>query len=505
MAAHPEVKEEPGEGLFPQGEAQWRGCLTIVGAPLCTWEVARTVPKEPWPWDNVEAFLGSFEQVAQACQWPTEEWASRLLPALRGEAEQAYCRLSRPDQEDYGKVKAAILHGDILNREKQRQRFRRFCYQEAEGPRGAYSRLQALCHEWLKVERLSKEQILETLVLEQLLDTLPQEVQNWVRERDPENCSQAVSLAEEYLNVQRNTKAEEQQAPSEEEAAVDSYRSPGIQPPSDGEERQGCPQVKAEEEAEAQMVAEKWCPVIVEEEKYTTEDAGQGGPLVLSEGNAEQAISSSNEQENSSKDHSQRNRRQSTEEAGTHQPSKRQRSSNVFEKICSPSRVLNQRALTGGKTQNKCLICGKSFLCSSDLIVHRRTHTAERPHECPDCRKRFKTGSDLNRHRRIHTQEKLYKCEICGKGFFQKWDLIIHHRSHTGERPYKCLYCGKQFSYSSDRIRHQRIHTGEKPHVCLDCGKKFIQKFHLSRHRRIHLRKDILQAGRRQAESFGVS
>ncbi|XP_029139701.1 zinc finger protein 24-like [Protobothrops mucrosquamatus] len=197
MATHPQVKEEPGEGLLPHGEAQW--------------EVGPTMPKEPWPWDNVKAFLGSFEQVAQACQWPTEEWASRLLPALRGEAEQAYRRLSRPDQEDYGKVKAAILFGDILNREKQRQRFRCFCYQEAEGPRGAYSRLQALCHEWLKVERLSKEQILETLVLEQLLDILPQEVQNWVRERDPENCSQAVGLAEEYLNVQRYTKAEEQQ------------------------------------------------------------------------------------------------------------------------------------------------------------------------------------------------------------------------------------------------------------------------------------------------------
>ncbi|XP_039176882.1 zinc finger protein 202-like isoform X1 [Crotalus tigris] len=248
MAAHPQVKEEPGEGLLPQREAQWHGCVTIVGAPPCPWDVASTVPEEPWPWDNTEAFLRSFEQVAQACQWPTEEWASRLLPALRGEAEQAYRRLSRPDQEDYGKVKAAILHGDILNREKQRQRFRHFCYQEAEGPRGAYSRLQVLCHEWLKVERLSKEQILETLVLEQLLDTLPHEVQNWVREQDPENCSQAVCLAEEYLNAQRNTKAEEQQA------AVVLYRSLGIQPPSDLEERQGCPQVKAEEEAEAQIV-----------------------------------------------------------------------------------------------------------------------------------------------------------------------------------------------------------------------------------------------------------
>ncbi|ETE57018.1 SCAN domain-containing protein 3, partial [Ophiophagus hannah] len=141
-------------------------------------------PEEPTPWDDPKGFLASFEQVAEACRWPRKEWAARLLPALRREAEQAFGNLEARDRQDYGKVKAAILHRDALSREKRRQHFRRFRYQEAEGPRGVYNRLQALCRQWLK---------------------------SWVRERGPACCAQAVALAEDFLWMQRESLRWEQQ------------------------------------------------------------------------------------------------------------------------------------------------------------------------------------------------------------------------------------------------------------------------------------------------------
>uniref|UniRef100_A0A8D2Q7X8 SCAN box domain-containing protein n=1 Tax=Varanus komodoensis TaxID=61221 RepID=A0A8D2Q7X8_VARKO len=131
------------------------------------------------------------------------EWAARLLPALSGEAEQAFQSLEARDREDYGKVKAAILRGEALRMEMQRQLFRQFCCQEVEDPRRIHSQLQELCRQWLKPERHSKEQILELLILEQFLASLPPDLQGWIRAGGPDSCSQAVALAEDFLMSQQ--------------------------------------------------------------------------------------------------------------------------------------------------------------------------------------------------------------------------------------------------------------------------------------------------------------
>uniref|UniRef100_A0A670HLZ4 SCAN box domain-containing protein n=1 Tax=Podarcis muralis TaxID=64176 RepID=A0A670HLZ4_PODMU len=81
--------------------------------------------------------------------------------------------------------------------------FRRFGYQEAEGPREACRHLRRLCHQWLKPERHTKEQILELVILEQFLAILPTKMQSWVRDCSPQTCTQAVILAEDFLLRQR--------------------------------------------------------------------------------------------------------------------------------------------------------------------------------------------------------------------------------------------------------------------------------------------------------------
>ncbi|XP_026577186.1 zinc finger and SCAN domain-containing protein 16-like [Pseudonaja textilis] len=151
------------------------------------------------PWEDPKAFLASFEQVAQACHWPRGEWAARLLPALSGEAEEAFQSLEPRDREDYTKVKAAILREEAIKMEAQRQYFRQFCCREAEDPRRIHSQLQELCHQWLKPERRTKEQILELLILEQFLVSLPSDLQSWIRAQGADTCSQAVTLMDDFL------------------------------------------------------------------------------------------------------------------------------------------------------------------------------------------------------------------------------------------------------------------------------------------------------------------
>nr|XP_008103991.1 PREDICTED: SCAN domain-containing protein 3 isoform X1 [Anolis carolinensis]XP_008103992.1 PREDICTED: SCAN domain-containing protein 3 isoform X1 [Anolis carolinensis]XP_008103993.1 PREDICTED: SCAN domain-containing protein 3 isoform X1 [Anolis carolinensis]XP_008103994.1 PREDICTED: SCAN domain-containing protein 3 isoform X1 [Anolis carolinensis]XP_008103995.1 PREDICTED: SCAN domain-containing protein 3 isoform X1 [Anolis carolinensis]XP_008103997.1 PREDICTED: SCAN domain-containing protei len=192
-----EGNELPGQRMYQCQEAQRQKFLKTL--QLRSWAWGSLPPAEEMPWDEAKAFLSSFEQVAKACWWPEEEWVARLLPALSGEAEQAFWSLEARDREDYGKVKAAILRAEALRAELQRQHFRQFCCQEVKDPRRVYSQVQELCSRWLKPERRSKEQILELLVLEQFLASLPQDLQGWIRGGGPETCSQAVALAEDFL------------------------------------------------------------------------------------------------------------------------------------------------------------------------------------------------------------------------------------------------------------------------------------------------------------------
>ncbi|XP_006902704.1 PREDICTED: piggyBac transposable element-derived protein 1 [Elephantulus edwardii] len=90
----------------------------------------------------------------------------------------------------------ALQESSPHTQERCRLHFRKFCYHEASGPREALAQLRELCHQWLRPEVHTKEQILELLVLEQLLTILPKELQTYMQIYHLESGEEAVTALE---------------------------------------------------------------------------------------------------------------------------------------------------------------------------------------------------------------------------------------------------------------------------------------------------------------------
>ncbi|XP_034976203.2 uncharacterized protein LOC118087551 isoform X1 [Zootoca vivipara] len=120
-----------------------------------------------------------------------------LCDSFQSSGQQDKGQLHSKTQQLCGSNCAKALETDI-DLETQRQSFRQFRYQEAQGPQEVYRCLWGLSYQWLRPDVRSKEQIMELLVVEQFLNILPDEIQTLVRECQPENGKEAVALAERF-------------------------------------------------------------------------------------------------------------------------------------------------------------------------------------------------------------------------------------------------------------------------------------------------------------------
>lgn len=83
---------------------------------------------------------------------------------------------------------------------------------------------------------------------------------------------------------------------------------------------------------------------------------------------------------------------------------------------------------------------------------HKRNDT------CEYCGKVFKNCSNLTVHRRSHTGEKPYKCELCSYACAQSSKLTRHMKTHGrhGKDVYRCRFCDMPFSVPSTLEKHMR-------------------------------------------------
>ena len=55
-------------------------------------------------------------------------------------------------------------------------------------------------------------------------------------------------------------------------------------------------------------------------------------------------------------------------------------------------------------------------------------------------------------------EKPVHRCNICNRGFLNKSNIKVHLRTHTGEKPFKCDACAKAFRQKAHLLKHMQIH-----------------------------------------------
>ncbi|XP_063152117.1 zinc finger and SCAN domain-containing protein 30-like [Candoia aspera] len=467
------IKQEPEDGLSSRHwEAQWQKFLKAAQCPGSGEEIPLLPPCRG-------AAKASFEGEAPLSHGTALE-RGMALPAAFNEAAPLIENRHTVGRDDPSQVQEIKME-DVISSDIQCQHFRQLCYQEAWGPQEVYNQLRELCIQWLKPERHSKEQILDLVILEQFLAILPSEMQNWVKAHASRNCSDAVTLAEDFL-----LRHQEAEKPRWEEPGM--FQDPMNFPGKEGVLLESAQQQFKQENEEASNPlgdGEQWRR---DGESFSMSSGrGTGSePEVQPETQSEPVKDQNYEMETWRSSYVSCQDGEVLGVSVQRGMLRRKRGGKVggSEKLFKDGSILTRTH--SGEKPHECSVCGKIFRRRSDLNSHQRTHTGEKPYMCVNCGKRFNRSTNLISHQRIHTGEKPYQCADCGKTFSHKSGLIRHQRTHTGEKPYACLECGKSFSQRQHLITHQRNHTGERPFSCPRCGKSFNQSQHLITHQRNH-------------------
>ncbi|CAL8357773.1 unnamed protein product [Boreogadus saida] len=112
----------------------------------------------------------------------------------------------------------------------------------------------------------------------------------------------------------------------------------------------------------------------------------------------------------------------------------------------------------------KCDICGIVCIGPNVLMVHKRSHTGERPFQCNQCGASFTQKGNLLRHIKLHSGEKPFKCHLCNYACRRRDALTGHLRTHSVGKPHKCAYCGRSYKQRSSLEEHK-----ERCHHYLQC------------------------------------
>ena len=152
--------------------------------------------------DDIEAYLTTFERLMQVEEAEEATWSFWLAPQLTGNPQHAYADRQDTDILDYGKVTAAIFKCYNIREETYHQRFRIVKRKHKDSYSELVVRLEDLGQKWMAGCK-SVEEVMEKVLMEQLLNTMPHNLRNLFTERKPGTGPEASQLVDDYIQAQR--------------------------------------------------------------------------------------------------------------------------------------------------------------------------------------------------------------------------------------------------------------------------------------------------------------
>ncbi|NXP31134.1 IKZF2 protein, partial [Leiothrix lutea] len=142
----------------------------------------------------------------------------------------------------------------------------------------------------------------------------------------------------------------------------------------------------------------------------------------------------------------------------------------------------------------KCDVCGMVCIGPNVLMVHKRSHTGERPFHCNQCGASFTQKGNLLRHIKLHSGEKPFKCPFCSYACRRRDALTGHLRTHSGVKLLVCaleMFIGEAgvsrkhwgWRSGSDPMLSLILSAVGKPHKCNYCGRSYKQRSSLEEHK----------------------
>ncbi|XP_021101742.1 zinc finger protein 446 isoform X20 [Heterocephalus glaber] len=401
---------------------------------------------------------GTVPSDATSRKWTPSTGAEAEVPL--GSSKKTQKRMPSPLGPSY--LPLGDSETNLKGPEGARLRFRGFCYKEVAGPREALAQLRELCHQWLRPESCSKEEILELLVLEQFLGTLPLEIQAWVRRQQPGCPEEAAALVEGL-----------QQDPGQLLGWITAHiLKPEVLPASQKtEESSGSPQPSATvdpcgaapgegpQDARMEGSAQLSCSV-KEEPSVDGQEMAPLSPLLPAPSpeshleHQEPASTSFQLPRNQERwvllDRSQKELYWDAmlQKYGSAV------SLGLPDREPNPDPELSPRPahqdLPTARKPYTCAQCGCGFDWKSVFVMHRRSHARAPEPVPPPCAPR-----STPRRAPGHV------CQDCGHSFSWKSQLVIHRKAHAGQRRHACGDCGRAFDWKSQLVIHRKSHQPE--------------------------------------------